>query len=72
MFVPRHGLVLLLAALIAGNTGAAAQTPPRISKPRPAPPSVSPMPALPPAAIDDTLAIGGQDLKAILAMTPAI
>ena len=63
MFVPRHGLVLLLAALIASNTGAAAQTP-RISKPRPAPPAVSPMPALPPAVIDDTLAIGGQDLKA--------
>ena len=63
MFVPRHGLVLLLAALIASNTGTAAQTP-RISKPRPAPPSVSPMPALPPATIDDTLAIGGQDLKA--------
>lgn len=63
MFVPRHGLVLLLAALIASNTGTAAQTP-RINKPRPAPPSVSPMPALPPAIIDDTLAIGGQDLKA--------
>jgi len=63
MFVPRHGLVLLLAALIAGNTGTAAQTP-RINKPRPAPPSTSTMPALPPAIIDDTLAIGGQDLKA--------
>ena len=63
MFVPRHGMVLLLAALIASNTGTAAQTP-RIHKPRPAPPSVSNMPALPPASIDDTLAIGGHDLKA--------
>jgi len=63
MFVPRHGLVLLLAALIASSTGAAAQAP-RISKPRPAPPAVSTLPALPPASIDDTLAIGGEDLKA--------
>jgi len=63
MFVPRHGLVLLLAALIASNIGTAAQTP-RIRKPTPAPPSVSNLPALPPAIIDDTLAIGGQDLKA--------
>lgn len=63
MFVPRHGLVLLLAALIASNSGTAAQTP-RISKPRPAPPSTSTMPALPPALIDDTLAIGGHDVKA--------
>lgn len=63
MFVPRHGLVLLLAALTASSTGAAAQTP-RPSKPRPAPPSVSTLPALPPAVIDDTLAIGGHDVKA--------
>jgi len=64
MFVPRHGLVLLFAALLASATGAAAQTP-RISRPRPAPPSSSStMPALPPAVIDDTLAIGGHDIKA--------
>jgi len=63
MFAPRHGLVLLLALFIAGRTGAAAQAP-HISKPRPAPPSVSSMPPLPPAIIDDTLAIGGQDVKA--------
>jgi len=64
MFVRRHGLVLLLALLIAGRTGTAAQAP-RIDKPRPAPPgSVSTMPPLPPAIIDDKLAIGGQDLKA--------
>lgn len=63
MFVARHGRVLLLALLIAGHYGTAAQ-PPRISKPRPAPPSVSTMPPLPPAILDNTLAIGGQDVKA--------
>ena len=62
MFVRRHGLVPLLALLLAGSTGIAAQAP-RISKPRPAPP-VSTMPPLPPAIIDDRLAIGGQDVKA--------
>jgi len=63
MFIPRHGLVPLLALLIASTTGAVAQAP-RISKPRPAPPSVSTLPPLPPALIDDTLAIGGHDVKA--------
>jgi len=63
MFAPRHGLVLLLALLVASRVGVAAQAP-RISKPRPAPPSVSTMPPLRPAIIDDTLAIGGQDVKA--------
>jgi len=63
MLVPRHGLILLLALFIASRADVAAQAP-RISKPRPAPPSASNMPPLPPAIIDDTLAIGGQDLKA--------
>lgn len=63
MFVPRHRLILSLAMLLAGSAGAAAQAP-RISKPRPAPPGPSSMPPLPPAIIDDKLAIGGQDVKA--------
>jgi len=63
MLVPRHGLILLLALLIASPPGARAQAP-QISKPRPAPPSVSTMPPLPPAVIDNTLAIGGHDVKA--------
>jgi predicted aspartyl protease len=63
MFAPRHGLILLLALLIAGATGTAGQAP-RIGKPRPAPPGPSTMPPLPPAVIDDKLAIGGQDVKA--------
>ena len=60
MFAPHHGLVLLLALLLASPATAQA---PHISKPRPAPPSVSTMPRLPPAIIDDTLAIGGHDIK---------
>ena len=63
MFAPRHGLVLLLALLVAGSTGVAAEEP-RLSKPRPAPSAPSTMLPLPPAVIDDTLAIGGQDVKA--------
>lgn len=53
---------LSLAALT-GGVGAAAQAP-RIGKPRPAPPLPSTMPPLPPAAIDNALAIGGDEVKA--------
>jgi len=63
MFVPRHSLVLSLALLVASQAGMAAQAP-RIGKPRPAPPSTSTMPPLPPAMLDDTLAIGGEDIRA--------
>lgn len=59
---------LLLAWGLAGSAPAvgfdAAAERPRISKPRPAPPSPSTMPPLPPAAIDDTLAIGGEEVDA--------
>ncbi len=64
--MPRSGPILLWGlalSAVAGGVGAAAQVP-QISKPRPAPPSPSNMPRLPPAAIDDTLAIEGQDIKA--------
>jgi len=63
MFALRHRLVLLLALLVASRAGVAAEAP-RIGKPRPAPSSVSTLPPLPPAIIDDTLAIGGHDVKA--------
>ena len=63
MVVPRHRLILSLALLLASHAGAAAQAP-RIGKPRPAPPGPSTMPPLPPAIIDDKLAIGGHDVKA--------
>ena len=59
---------LLLAWGLAGSAPAggfdATAERPRISKPRPAPPSPSTMPPLPPAAIDDTLAIGGEEVDA--------
>jgi len=63
MLVPRHCRILLLALFMASPTSMAAQAP-RISKPRPAPPSASTMPPLPPAIIDNTLTIGGENIKA--------
>jgi len=63
MVVRRQSLILSLALLLASHAGSAAQAP-RIGKPRPAPPGPSTMPPLPPATIDDKLAIGGQDVKA--------
>jgi hypothetical protein len=60
-------VLLLLWALfwsaIGGGAGAVAQ-PPKIGKPRPAPTTAPPMRTLPPAVIDDALAIGGEDIKA--------
>jgi Aspartyl protease len=51
--------------LIAPATAAAAAAePPRIGRPRPAPATPPDVPPLPPAAIDNTLSIGGQDVKA--------
>ena len=64
--MPRHSLILGLGLMFLGLTGdvdAAAQAP-QISKPRPAPPLRSPLPPLPPAAIDGTLAIDGDDINA--------
>jgi hypothetical protein len=48
----------------AGAAAANNDAPPRISKPKPAPPGPSTMPPLPPAQIDNTLAIGGDDINA--------
>ena len=62
----RLGLVLALGltwSAAADAVRAAAQAP-RISKPRPAPPSASPMPPLPPADIDNSLAVGGEEIDA--------
>jgi hypothetical protein len=63
--IPALGLTL--SALTAGAI-AAAQAP-QISKPRPAPPFPTTMPPLPPAVIDNTLAIGGDDINARAAET---
>jgi hypothetical protein len=43
---------------------AGADAPPKIAKPRPAPPTAPQVAPLPPAVFDPTLAVGGQDLKA--------
>jgi hypothetical protein len=49
----------------AGLAGAPAAEPPKIANPRPVPPDLPPdMPPLPPAAIDDDLSIGGDDVDA--------
>src|SRR5438477_11537310 len=59
-------LILGLALTFAANARAAgtAAEPPRISRPRPAPPTTPDVPPLPPAQFDNTLAIGGKDVKA--------
>jgi hypothetical protein len=66
--LPLHRSSLALAWALAWSAlaGAAepAPGPPRIGKPRPAPPGPSTLPPLPPAAIDETLAIGGDDIGA--------
>ncbi len=57
----RYGAVL--AALLGLAAGAGAE-PPRIARPRPAPPTRPDVPPLPPAVIDPSLAVGGRDVKA--------
>jgi hypothetical protein len=53
----------LAFSVVASDAGAGVQAP-RISKPRPAPPTPSTVLPLPPAVIDNTLAIGGDDVNA--------
>lgn len=61
---------VFMAAFLAGLAGvptgvAAADEPPKISRPRPVPPGTpADVPLLPPAQIDPSLAIGGEDVKA--------
>lgn len=65
------GLILALGlslSVLAGSAAVIAQVP-KISKPRPAPPGPSTMPPLPPAVIDNQLAIGGEDIDAQLIRT---
>ena len=66
MSLPRSRLVLawvLIGSALAGGGGAGAE-PPKIGKPRPAPPGPPNVLPLPPAVIDETLAIGGDDVDA--------
>ena len=61
----RRGLIAGLALACAATLpSAGAAQAPRISKPKPAPPGPSTMPPLPPAQIDDKLAIGGDAINA--------
>ena len=65
MLLHSRGLILALGLTCSAFAGiAVAADAPRIAKPRPAPPGPSDMAPLPPAAIDNGLVIGGDDLKA--------
>jgi predicted aspartyl protease len=59
MLMPRY----TVAALLVLAASSAAQAP-NIGKPRPAPPMSGPMAPLPPAIIDNSLAIGGEEVNA--------
>jgi hypothetical protein len=67
MMLPRRMLMLLsgLALVALAADGSAAPERPKISKPKPAPSDLPPdVPPLPPAQLDPSLAVGGQDVKA--------
>jgi hypothetical protein len=65
LFRPHCVLVLVFGLMLwAAPRDAGAAEPPRISKPRPAPPTPPDVPPLPPAVFDPTLAVGGEDVKA--------
>ena len=64
MLTPRYSLALALGLMLsatAGDVSIAAQAP-KVGKPVSVPPR--PMPALPPAVIDNSLLIGGEDINA--------
>ena len=65
----RNALTMVLALACAPAAVAAADEPPQISKPRPAPATPPPVVPLPPAQFDNKLAVGGADLKARLVST---
>lgn len=68
---PSRSLMLALSlslAAMAGDVAASAQAT-GIGKPKPAPPGPSTMPPLPPAAIDNSLLIGGDDINARMVST---
>jgi hypothetical protein len=62
----RRAVIIALGLTLSAATGdvGAAAEPPRIGKPRPAPPTPPQVPPLPPAFFDPSLAVGGEDLKA--------
>jgi hypothetical protein len=63
LVTPRSFLLVVLTAFPALAAGAVGVVhAPKIQRPQPVP--TTPMPALPPAIIDDKLAIGGEDINA--------
>ena len=64
MLRPRRVLILGLGLMLSPAAHGSVAEPPKISKPRPAPPVPINVPPLPPAVIDNTLAVGGDDVKA--------
>ena len=64
----RRSLVFALVVTLSAAAGAAS-SPPVIGKPRPAPPMQPNLMPLPPASIDNSLVIGGDDLRARRAAT---
>jgi hypothetical protein len=60
----RHPLTLASLLIVVAGGAASVAAPPRIGRPRPAPPATSSLPPLPPAQIDDTLAVEGDEIKA--------
>ena len=61
----RRVLTVALGLILIGlGPAVPAAEPPKIGKPRPAPPTPPDVPPLPPAQFDPTLAVGGQDVKA--------
>ncbi|MBA3678185.1 MAG: aspartyl protease family protein [Sphingosinicella sp.] len=64
MFVPRFILALALTGSAAAAGVGMAQQAPKIGKPRPAPSAPSTMAPLPPAIIDNKLAVEGEEIKA--------
>jgi hypothetical protein len=64
MPIPRSAPLLAWALAWSLIAGGASAEPPKVGKPRPAPPGAGAMAPLPPAVIDDSLAIGGDDVKA--------
>lgn len=63
---PRSVLIFGLGLMLASLTPAlwAGVEPPRLGKPRPAPPTPPDIPPLPPAIYDPNLAVGGEDVRA--------
>jgi predicted aspartyl protease len=59
-----RGLALASALILVAFHGGAGAQSPRIGKPRPAPRTAPNVPPLPPAVLDNQLAIGGEDVRA--------